>query len=256
MSPLEYVVIRDCLERGKKSSVLISEFVGGSRLLTGATKLNPYNIREMVECLENAVNLCSPAEREKNFQSMVNYINAHPIDLWAFRFLKDIKFINQKRKNMIGNEGRQLLNNKLMMEKKKEFLASKEFYKTYKKSNSRLIIIMLKHVKELLLDKGSDDEGDGDSEDFSDTELSDVVLELLQRLSKDPKNKIWIVSADETHKLHDTFYKIPNLGLAAEDGYFYRTKHSTDKNKNDWSRLIINDDCSWLELVRSIMQVF
>lgn len=48
MSPLEYVVVRDALGKGKKSSVLISEFVGGSRLLNGAYRFNPYNIREMV----------------------------------------------------------------------------------------------------------------------------------------------------------------------------------------------------------------
>lgn len=49
MSPLEYVVIRDAMGKGKKSSVLMSEFVGGSRLLNGAYVFNPYNIREMVK---------------------------------------------------------------------------------------------------------------------------------------------------------------------------------------------------------------
>jgi trehalose-6-phosphate synthase len=49
MSPLEYVVIRDAMGKSKKSSVLMSEFVGGSRLLNGAYVFNPYNIREMVK---------------------------------------------------------------------------------------------------------------------------------------------------------------------------------------------------------------
>jgi len=49
MSQLEYIAVRGALDRGKKSSVLISEFVGGAKLLTGAIKFNPYNMREMVK---------------------------------------------------------------------------------------------------------------------------------------------------------------------------------------------------------------
>jgi len=55
MSPLEFVVIREAVGKGKKSCVVISEFVGISRLLPGALSFNPYNIREMVENLEKAV---------------------------------------------------------------------------------------------------------------------------------------------------------------------------------------------------------
>lgn len=48
MSPLEYIISRDTVGKGKKSLVVMSEFVGISRFLPGCFSFNPYNIREMV----------------------------------------------------------------------------------------------------------------------------------------------------------------------------------------------------------------
>lgn len=256
MSPLEYVVVRNAIGKDKKSTVLMSEFVGGSRLLNGAFRFNPYNIREMVKCLEHAVDLCPPLERERKFKSMLDYVNSHPVDKWAYKFLKDIKFINQKRKAMLGIQARQLLNNKLAMEKKKEYASSKDFIRSFKLANSRLIIILLKRVKELLIDKNSEDEDEYETEEISDNEISDMTIELIKRLSKEPNTKVWVITADSKNQLHDTFANVEDLGLAAEDGYFYRWNSKGGKNKLDWSRLIKDDDCSWIELVRSVMQVF
>ena len=76
---------------------------------------------------------------------MLEYVNNHPIEKWVFKFLKDIRFINHKRKKILGNEGKQLINNKINMEKKQKFVNSKEFISTYKSAESRLILILLEH---------------------------------------------------------------------------------------------------------------
>ena len=256
MSPLEFIVVRDAVQKSKKSAIVISEFVGISRLLTGAYNFNPYNIREMVDCLENAVNQSTSGEKEGNFKRMIEYVKSHPVDLWAYKFLKDIKFINHKRKILIGQEGRKLLNNKIAFEKKKEFLASKEFMNKYKKADSKLIIILINKVQQILLEKNSETDFTDESEDVSDTEISEVTVELIKRLSLQENTKIWIISADDKQKVHETFSKIENIGLAAEDGYFYRWNSKGDKNEEDWSTLVKDHDCSWIELVKSVMKNF
>lgn len=125
---------------------------------------------------------------------MLNYVTSHPIDLWAYKFLKDIKFINDKRKILIGHEGRKLLNNRIASQRKKEFLSSREFFRNYKNSKSRLIIIMLSKVHEILLDKNSETEFDEDTDEISDTDFSEVTVELIQKLSQDSRNKLWVSS--------------------------------------------------------------
>ena len=127
MSPLEYVIVRNELGKEAKSAVLMSEFVGGSLLLSGSFRFNPYSIREIVNCLEHAIYNITPEDKTKKFRSMLDYVKTHPIEKWVFKFLKDIKFINQKRKRILGNEGKQLINNKLNFEKKLKFANSKEF---------------------------------------------------------------------------------------------------------------------------------
>jgi trehalose-phosphatase len=187
---------------------------------------------------------------------MLDYVNSHPIDKWAYRFLKDIKFINQKRRMLIGNEGRKLLNDKIIRERKKQFVLSKDFIQTYKASKARLIIILLNKAREIMIEKNSEDEDDSNSDEGSDKEISEVTLELINRLSKNKNTKIWVISADEKSKVHDTFSKIENLGLSAEDGYYYRWHSKDDRSKFDWSTATDDDDCSWIELVKSVMKIF
>lgn len=65
--------------------------------------------------------------------------------------------------------------------------------------------------------------------------MSYEVLTLINKLSKDKKNKIWIISSEERQKVHDSFGKLTSLGLAAEDGYFYRNDSEDNKTANDWT---------------------
>lgn len=189
---------------------------------------------------------------------MLGYVNSHPIDKWAYKFLKDIKFINQKRRMLIGNEGRRLLNDKLVKESKWQFFMSKEFDRIFKASKARLIIILLNKVEEIMVDKNSDEEEEEDisGSEESEKELSQVTIDLINRLSKNKNTKIWVISADEKSKVHNTFAKIENLGLSAEDGYYYRWHSKDEESKLDWSIAIDDDDCSWIELVRAVMKIF
>lgn len=95
-----------------------------------------------------------------------------------------------------------------------------------------------------------------ESEDISDSDITEVTYGLIKRLSKEPNTKVFLVCSDEKQRVHDMFSQIEDLGLAAEDGYFYRWNSQGGKTAQDWSKLSKDNDLSWIELARSIMKTF
>ncbi len=64
------------------------------------------------------------------------------------------------------------------------------------------------------------------------------VLHLLNDISKDPNNIILIISNNTKTQMHNWYAeKCPNIGLAAENGFFWRID-SKDKNEHHWTKLI------------------
>jgi len=174
---------------------------------------------------------------------MFDYVNNNPIDKWAYRFLRDIKFVHQKKKLMFGNIGRQLMNNKLIMQRKKDLLSNRDFLKAFRASKSRLIIILLERIRDYFIDHGYNSvHSDDQSDDEEGVEMSDEIIQLINTMSKDLNTKIWVISADDRQKVHDTFAKVKNMGLGAEDGYFYRWDSQGEKTRDDWTRLLREHD--------------
>jgi trehalose 6-phosphate synthase/phosphatase len=66
-------------------------------------------------------------------------------------------------------------------------------------------------------------------------EPTDQILSALNKISKLPNTIIFIVSPESKKQMHDWYAKkCPNLGLAAENGFFWRW-NSVDKGENDWT---------------------
>lgn len=69
------------------------------------------------------------------------------------------------------------------------------------------------------------------------------AIKALDQLSKNnPNNIVFVVSTDSKQVLHKWYSsKAQQLGLAAENGFFWRWT-SLDKKEDDWNRLIEIDD--------------
>lgn len=52
--------------------------------------------------------------------------------------------------------------------------------------------------------------------------LSPAMLTILQRLSRDPKNIVFIISGQRRSVLQNSFRDLPQVGVAAENGFYYR----------------------------------
>ncbi len=82
------------------------------------------------------------------------------------------------------------------------------------------------------------------------TTTTQHVLEVLKKLCSDPKNTVFVISGRARTELAEWFDHVPNLGLAAEHGFFFRCAPS-----DAWSVKDASDTFTWKELVLPILQV-
>ena len=63
------------------------------------------------------------------------------------------------------------------------------------------------------------------------------LIKLLNSLSKDEKNIIYIVTGREKCYLDEWFSSINNLGLAGEHGFFYKKGSPDSSEVREWNEL-------------------
>jgi len=63
------------------------------------------------------------------------------------------------------------------------------------------------------------------------------LIKLLNSLSKDEKNMIYIVTGREKCYLDEWFSSINNLGLAGEHGFFYKKGSPDSSEPREWNEL-------------------
>ncbi|CCH61894.1 hypothetical protein TBLA_0F03570 [Henningerozyma blattae CBS 6284] len=78
------------------------------------------------------------------------------------------------------------------------------------------------------------------------------LYSIIEKLSRDPKNQIWIISGRDQKFLNKWWgSKFKQLGLSAEHGCFIR-----DVNSDDWINLTEQTDMSWQKKVIFTMEEF
>jgi trehalose 6-phosphate synthase/phosphatase len=78
-----------------------------------------------------------------------------------------------------------------------------------------------------------------------------ALLKVLNNLSQDENNLIFIMSKYETDFISNFFSKVPNLGLCGENGFYY--KFPKEKTFN---QIVDIQDWSWRDTVLKILKEF
>jgi trehalose 6-phosphate synthase/phosphatase len=110
-------------------------------------------------------------------------------------------------------------------------LNRKNIIEDYEKSKKRLILLDYEgtlpssttSVNQEYYSKGS--------------EPNSKILTLLDNLTKDKRNTIFIVTGREAKLVSDWFSSVKDLGLASEHGFLYRYNSNPDK-KDNWEKMI------------------
>ncbi|KAH0876758.1 hypothetical protein HID58_064152 [Brassica napus] len=89
LTPYEYIV---CRQGAKKSVLVASEFIGCSPSLSGAIRVNPWNVEATGEALNEALSM-SDGEKRLRHEKHYRYVSTHDVAFWSRSFLQDLERI-------------------------------------------------------------------------------------------------------------------------------------------------------------------
>lgn len=190
------------------STLVVSEFIGCSPSLSGAIRVNPWDIGGVADALNSALTM-PMIEKQARHEKHYRYVSSHDVAYWAGSFLQDLeracKDHYSKRCWGIGfGLGFRILSLSPSFRK----LSMETIASAYKRVNRRAIFL---DYDGTLVPQAS----------ISQTPSPEVVS-LLNSLCGDPNNTVFIVSGRGRFSLSDWFQDCLNLGIAAEHGYFIR----------------------------------
>ena len=224
---------------------LVSQLSGVNVSLGGAVKINPYDYLSIYKgfslvstYLNSELNLNKRKEKE-NYLLIIkqNFLHSNKFcfSSWLFNFLKDIKNSKLSDENTFFICNDECTTQFKLKKLNKKFKKLEHIYISlnYEKSHNRLIFL--------------DFEGTLPSHELKPT---DEVIDLLNGLTKDKKNKVFIVT-EKGKELFEYFKDVNNIGIGIEYGFKYIINNP--EKKNTWIKLIRNYNNSWVQKCVSII---
>ncbi|KAL9677885.1 hypothetical protein QQ045_015722 [Rhodiola kirilowii] len=98
--PCEYVISQQGNEKldkvmrleastPKKSMLVVSEFIGCSPSLSGAIRVNPWNVDSVADAMDSALELAE-SEKQLRHKKHYKYVSSHDVGYWGRSFLQDL----------------------------------------------------------------------------------------------------------------------------------------------------------------------
>ncbi|KAL3654096.1 putative alpha,alpha-trehalose-phosphate synthase [UDP-forming] 9 [Castilleja foliolosa] len=238
--PYKYIVCRQGsssmkLDSPRTSTLVVSEFIGCSPSLSGAIRVNPWDIDAVAEAMNMAITM-PEAEKQMRHEKHYRYVSSHDVAYWARSFMQDLERACRdhfdKRCWGIGlGLGFRVISLSPSFRK----LSVDHIVSAYKRTSRRAIFL--------------DYDGTVVSQSSMVKSPGDELVDVLNALCSDPKNTVFIVSGRGRASLSEWLAPCEKLGLAAEHGYFLRWDKASD-----WESLSAYLD--WKEIVEPIMQLY
>lgn len=246
--PYEYIVCRQGIaeldarfgmtsDNPKDSMLVVSEFIGCSPSLSGAIRVNPWNIEALGDAMNTAITM-PDAEKQMRHEKHFRYVSTHDVAFWAQSFIGDLqRTCREHSRSRCYRLGFGLGFRVVRLDYNFRKLSTEHIVWAYKKSNRRAILL------------------DYDGTMMPQTSINRTpnsdVLTVLNTLCNDPKNVVFIVSGRGQQTLNDWFSPCKNLGIAAEHGYFFRWQKD-----EEWKTCVPTMDFGWKAVVGPIMKLY
>lgn len=207
----EYIAAK----RDRLGVLILSEMAGAAAELSDAVIINPNDVEQISESLVKALEM-PESEQRKAMEQMQRIISRHTVKRWADTYLTELKTIRQlnqrnRRKKLAGS----------VVQRVKE---------AYDAAGHRLLIL----------------DYDGTLSPFrsrpEDAYPTQDILDLLQRLCADPRNKVVISSGRDHTTLEQWLGQLP-LDMAAEHGVFFKEGMVWHRNlleQQEWDTEILD----------------
>ncbi|KAI3446672.1 hypothetical protein Pfo_003337 [Paulownia fortunei] len=226
--------LEDCATP-KKSVIIVSEFIGCSPSLSGAIRVNPWDINSVAEAMVLGITM-KDSEKEMRHEKHYKYVTSHDVAYWTRSFDQDLeRACSEHYMKRCWGIGFGLNSRVVALGPNFRKLSVEHIVSAYKNTNSRLILL--------------DYDGTMTPQDRVDKSPSPDVISVLNNLCNDPKNIVFIVSGRGKDSLGQWFSQCERLGLSAEHGYFTRwTKNS------QWESCQLAVDLDWKKIALPVME--
>eukprot|EP01025_Chloroclados_australasicus_P000064 TRINITY_DN10033_c0_g2_i3.p2 TRINITY_DN10033_c0_g2~~TRINITY_DN10033_c0_g2_i3.p2 ORF type:complete len:720 (+),score=61.27 TRINITY_DN10033_c0_g2_i3:54-2213(+) len=237
--PYEYITSRQGPDQSRQgadrsSMLVVSEFVGCSPSLSGAIRVNPWSIESVKDGIQSAIN-SRIEERQQKHQNHWRYVSQHTVAYWGQSFIKDLQQCTKNHARIRAYPLGFLLDafRIVVLDPNFRKLDLKQVEAGYKDSTKRVFL------------------SDYDGTLSSSRGVSQEGLQVLRQLCADENNTVYIVSGRACSQLEQVFSSIPNLGLAAEHGFYIRKP-----GEKIWKSADDDDMFTWKEMVHPILQLY
>ena len=224
----EYVACQE----GNYGIEVLSEFAGSSKVLgAGAVLVNPWNIEETAEALNEALNM-EIEERQSRHEYCYNYICKADVHHWAQDFMKQL--VKASRES--SEEYRQV-----------PAILSYKNTSEYDENVQRLINTVSLSRKVLIL---VDEEGPFTSKNRWDKKIDREMAETLYALADIENVVLMMVSSKKFEESYGAELDLSRVGVAVENGYKYKLPNQ------DWEYLVPDMENTWFEPVMEVIKYF
>lgn len=246
--PYEYIICRQANEKlnrtldsdlsvPKKSMLIVSEFIGCSPSLSGAIRVNPWNIDSVAEAMEVALAM-RDSEKHMRHEKHYRYVSTHHVGYWARSFLQDLeRTCRDHARRRCWGIGFGLGFRVIALDPNFRKLSVEHIVSAYKRTRNRAILL------------------DYDGTMMPQTSINKTptpeALAILNRLCHDPNNVVFLVSNTDKETLSRWFSSCDKLVLAAEQGYFMR-----EKQDSEWETCVPVLDFDWKQIAEPVMKVY
>jgi trehalose 6-phosphate synthase/phosphatase len=241
--PYEYIV---ATPEGK-GQLILSEFTGCSRALSSAVRVNPWNVNELRDVIDNVVQKkeSKNAEIGRKHDADHRYVSQHSSTSWAESFLADLNESSEAAREVVRLGLTTGVGFRTLEFEGFTMLNTRDVVKAFRESKNRLFLL---DYDGTLTTIGSNMQA---SMAHSWAVPTDECMESLVRLSSQDNCNVVIVSgrkraAPGFHQEH-----VSTLGIAAEHGFYYKAP-----NAADFEELAPGADLSWLPIAVRIMEMY
>ncbi|CAN1230195.1 Probable alpha,alpha-trehalose-phosphate synthase [UDP-forming] 7 [Linum grandiflorum] len=213
LTPYEYIVCRQGISSSessvpKKSMLIVSEFIGCSPSLSGAIRVNPWNIEASSEAMNEAISMVDQ-EKQLRHEKHYRYVSTHDVAYWSRSFFQDLeRACKDHFRRRCWGIGFSFGFRVVALDPNFRKLNKDALLNGYLRSKKRAILL--------------DYDGTVMPQTSINKSPSEEVLSILNALCSDPKNTVFVVSGRGRDSLSKWLSPCKKLGIAAEHGYFVR----------------------------------
>lgn len=247
LTPYEYIVCREGVPAGSdgsgndrprgKSMLVVSEFIGCSPSLTGAIKVNPWNIESTGEAMNESIAL-SENEKQLRHEKHYRFVSSNDVAYWSKSFINDLeRSCRDHFRRRCWGVGIGFGFRVVALDRNFKKLTVDSIVADYKKSKSRVILL--------------DYDGTLVPQTTINKTPNETVINMMNSLCADKSNVVFIVSGRGRDSLEKWFHPCPELGIAAEHGYFMRWTRD-----EQWQMHNQTSNFGWMDTAEPVMKLY